>query len=68
MTSVCRPSRRQLNGFRMDRRGTWFVYSCGLWDVNACFNKFLRALCCAHERFKQAVVVLFAIIFSRVKF
>ena len=39
-----------------------------LWHVHARFNKFLRALCWTHERFKHSDVVLFAIIFDRVKF
>ena len=42
----------------MDRRGIWFVYSCGLWHVNARFSKFLGALCWAHERLKDFTVVL----------
>ena len=41
--------------------------SCGLWHVNALFNKFLRALCWAHERIKHSDVDLFPIIFNRVK-
>ena len=44
------------------------MYSCGLWHVNACLNKFLRALWWAHERFEDTAVVLFVIIFGRVKF
>ena len=38
--------------------GLRFVYSCGLWHVNTRFNKFLRALCWAHERLKDFTVVL----------
>ena len=52
----------------MDRRETWFVYSCGLWHVNAPLNNFLTVLCWAHERFKHTAVVVFAIIFGRVKY
>ena len=52
----------------MDRRETWFVYRCGLWHVNAPLNNFLTVLCWAHERFKHTAVVVFAIIFGRVKY
>ena len=49
---------------------TWDLVCVQLWfwNVNARFNKFLTALCWAHERFKYSGVVLFAIIFGRVKF
>ena len=51
MVSVClsvRPhfwSRDNLSHLCMDRRETWFVYSCGLWHVNAPLNNFLTVLC-----------------------
>ena len=61
-------SRGNLGCLCMDRRETWFVDSCGLCHVNAPLNKFLTALCWAHERFKHTAVVVFAIIFGRVKY
>ena len=48
-------SRDNLDCLCMDRRETWFVYSCGLWHVNAPLNNFLTVLCWAHERFKETM-------------
>ena len=61
-------SRDNLGCLCTDRREIWFVYSCGLWHVNAPLNNFLTVLCWAHERFKHIAVVVFAIIFGRVKY
>ena len=60
-------SRNNLGCLCMDRRETCFVYSCGLWHVNAPLKNFLTVLCWAHERFKHTAVV-FAIIFGHVKY
>ena len=61
-------SRDNLGCLCMDRRETWFVYRCGLWHMNAPLNNLLTVLCWAHERFKHTAVVVFAIIFGRVKY
>ena len=61
-------SRDNLGCLCMDRREIWFVYSCGFWHANAPLNNFLTVLCWAHERFKHTAVVVFAIIFGRVKY
>ena len=61
-------SRDNLGCLCMDRREIWFVYSCGLWHANAPLNNFLTVLCWAHECFKHTAVVVFAIIFGRVKY
>ena len=49
---------------------TWDLVCVELLSLacEACFDKYLRAFCWAHERFKHSDVVLFAIIFSCVKF